>query len=35
MDIAIHSSFLPHDDPEASPACYHDLSRPEEGIRNG
>jgi catechol 2,3-dioxygenase-like lactoylglutathione lyase family enzyme len=25
MDITIHSSFLPHDDPEASLAFYRDL----------
>jgi|SRR5436190_10189276 uncharacterized glyoxalase superfamily protein PhnB len=25
MDIAIHSSFLPHDDPEASLAFYRDT----------
>ena len=25
MDITIHSSFLPHDDPEASVAFYRDL----------
>ena len=35
MDITIHSSFLPHDDPDASPAFDHDLSRPEEVVRNG
>ncbi len=35
MDITIRSSFLPHDDPEASPAFHHDLSRPEEVVRNG
>jgi len=31
MDITIHSSFLPHDDPDASLAFYRDtfaLSRP-------
>ena len=27
MDIAIHMTFLPHDDPGASPAFYRD--RPE------
>ena len=25
MDITIHSSFLPHDDPEASLAFYRDT----------
>jgi hypothetical protein len=35
MDITIHSSFLPRDDPDASRAFHHDLSRPEEVIRNG
>src|SRR5947208_2344204 len=25
MDITIHSSFLPHDDPEASLAFYRDI----------
>src|SRR6476620_2433514 len=25
MDISIHSSFLPHDDPEASLAFYRDV----------
>jgi uncharacterized glyoxalase superfamily protein PhnB len=25
MDIAIHSSFLPHDDPDASLAFYRDI----------
>ena len=25
MDISIHSSFLPHDDPEASLAFYRDT----------
>ena len=25
MDITIHSSFLPHDDPEASVAFYRDI----------
>jgi catechol 2,3-dioxygenase-like lactoylglutathione lyase family enzyme len=25
MDISIHSSFLPHDDPEASLAFYRDI----------
>ena len=28
MDISIHASFLPHDDPEAALAFYRD--RPEE-----
>ena len=27
MDITMHASFLPHDDPDASLAFYHD--RPE------
>jgi len=27
MDITIHQTFLPHDDPDASPALYRD--RPE------
>jgi catechol 2,3-dioxygenase-like lactoylglutathione lyase family enzyme len=25
MDITIHSTFLPHDDPDASPAFYRDT----------
>jgi catechol 2,3-dioxygenase-like lactoylglutathione lyase family enzyme len=25
MDITVHASFLPHDDPEASLAFYHDV----------
>jgi hypothetical protein len=25
MDITIHTSFLPHDDPEESPASYRDT----------
>jgi predicted enzyme related to lactoylglutathione lyase len=25
MDITIHSTFLPHDDPDASPAFYRDI----------
>ncbi|GGI07415.1 hypothetical protein GCM10011354_23970 [Egicoccus halophilus] len=25
MDIAIHTTFLPHDDPEASLAFYRDV----------
>ena len=25
MDISIHSSFLPHDDPEAALAFYRDV----------
>ena len=25
MDITIHASFLPHDDPDASLACYRDI----------
>jgi hypothetical protein len=35
MDITIHSSFLPYDDPDTCLAFHHDLSRPEEGIRHG
>ncbi len=25
MDITIHASFLPHDDPDAALACYRDI----------
>ncbi len=25
MDITIHTTFLPHDDPDASLACYRDT----------
>jgi hypothetical protein len=25
MDITIHASFLPHNDPDASPAFYRDT----------
>jgi hypothetical protein len=35
MFITIHSSFLAHDDPDASLAFNHDLSAPEEDIRHG
>jgi catechol 2,3-dioxygenase-like lactoylglutathione lyase family enzyme len=35
MDIAIHASFLPHDDPDASLAFYRDILgfeiRPDRG----
>ncbi len=27
MDITIHATFLPHDDPEASPTFYRDTLR--------
>jgi hypothetical protein len=32
MDLPIHQSFLPHDDPDASLACYRDRM---EVLRNG
>jgi hypothetical protein len=35
MDISIHANFLPHDDPDASLAFYHDTLgfeiRPDRG----
>jgi hypothetical protein len=30
MDITIHTSFLPHDDPDASLAFYRDVLEPIE-----
>jgi hypothetical protein len=32
MDLTIHQSFLPHDDPDASLAFYRDRT---EVLRNG
>jgi hypothetical protein len=32
MDLTIHASFPPHDDPDASLACYRDRT---EVLRNG
>jgi hypothetical protein len=32
MDLPIHQSFLPHDDPDASLAFYRDRT---EVLRNG